>query len=365
MREPLKLGLIGAGGFGAFCLEAYQEMAEVRVTAVADIVVDRAQGVAPEGSAVYPDYQALLADPRVTIVAINTPPHLHAQMAIEAAKAEKHIFVEKPLALSIPDAMKAIAASSEARVRLGIDYVLRHHPLHRLALAVVESKVLGLFQYWSLENFAADDTLLPDHWFWDLNRSGGIHVEHGVHFIDLCNQLSGRSPDHVSGNYQAREDGRIDRVSATLRYGDKVLATFYHSFNQIGRFEQTTIQIGCARGHIVIDGWIPTRLTLRGFVDDSGLSTLVDHFGDQLRIIDRYDGAAATMTHGGLTERVSFVVQATAKIPDRRLAYKRAIQSGMRDMVAAIHTGQPLRVSPDDAMQSLVVALAASDYLRE
>lgn len=365
MREPLELGLIGAGGFGAFCLEAYQEMAEVRVAAVADIVEDRARSTAPEDAAVYLDYQALLADPRITIVAINTPPHLHAPMAIEVANAGKHIFVEKPLATSLPDAMKAKGAASDARVKLGINYVLRHHPLHRLAMAVVRSRALGQFQHWALENFAADDTLPSNHWFWDLDRSGGIHVEHGVHFFDLCNQLSGRSPDHVSGSYQAREDGRIDRVSAALRYGNEVLATFYHSFNQIGRFERTTIRIGCARGHIVIDGWIPTRLTLSGLVDESGLSTLVDYLGDRLRVIDQFDGAEAIMTHGGLTDRISAVVQATAEETDRLLAYKRAIQTGMRDLVEAIYTGQPLQVSPDDAIQSLVVALAASDYLRK
>jgi predicted dehydrogenase len=365
MREPLELGLIGAGGFGAFCLEAYQEMAEVRVTAVADILEDRARSTAPEGAAVYPDYQALLVDPHVTIVAINTPPYLHARMAIEAANAGKHIFVEKPLATVLPDALEAIATAGEARVRLGINYVLRHHPLHRLALAVVESKALGQFQHWSLENFAADDNLLSDHWFWDLDRSGGIHVEHGVHFFDLCNQLSGRQPDHVSGDYQAREDGRIDRVSATLRYGNEALATFYHSFNQIGAFEQTTIRIGCTRGHIVIDGWIPTQLTLGGYVDESGLSILIDHFGERLKVIEQFDGAAATMAHGGLAKRVSAVVQATVEVPDRKLSYKRAIQSGMRDMVNAIHSDKPLQVSPDDAVQSLTVALVASNYLRE
>jgi predicted dehydrogenase len=190
-------------------------------------------------------------------------------------------------------------------------------------------------------------------------------VEHGVHFFDLCNQLSGRQPDHVSGDYQAREDGRIDRVSATLRYGNDALATFYHSFNQIGTFEQTTIRIGCTRGHIVIDGWIPTRLTLGGYVDEGGLSILIDHFGERLQVIEQFDGAAATMAHGGLAKRVSAVVQATVEVPDRKLSYKRAIQSGMRDMVNAIHSDKPLQVSPDDAVQSLAVALAASNYLRE
>ncbi len=78
-EHPLGLGLVGVGGFGVFCLAAFAEMPEIKVTAVADLDVGRAQAAAPAGAAVYRDYEALLADPAVDVVAINTPPHLHAR----------------------------------------------------------------------------------------------------------------------------------------------------------------------------------------------------------------------------------------------------------------------------------------------
>ncbi|MCZ7573444.1 MAG: Gfo/Idh/MocA family oxidoreductase [Ardenticatenaceae bacterium] len=361
MHEPFGVGLVGAGGFGAFCLEAYSELPEVRVVAVADTDLERAQRVAPPRATVSSDYRALLADPAVQIVAINTPPFLHGPMARQAAEAGKHIFVEKPLATSLEEAVAAVEAARAAGVTLSVDYVLRHHQLHRLAAEVVKSRALGAFQHWSLENFATDDNLPPDHWFWDHSRSGGIHVEHGVHFFDLCTHLAGTAPDEVAGCAQQRPDGRVDRVSATVRYGRRVLATFYHSFNQIGRFERTTIRLNFARGHIVTEGWIPTDLTLWGVVDEAGLGRLEALFGDRLEVRERFHGAASTVQHGGVTEHLAAAVAAEARAPERQLEYKRAVQAGMRDLVAAIRDNRPPEVSAADGLLSLAVALAASD----
>jgi predicted dehydrogenase len=361
MSEPLGLGLVGAGNFGAFCLQAYDEMPEVTVIAVADVDLERARSVAPRGVQVCGDYQALLADPAVQIVAINTPPFLHGVMARQAAEAGKHVFVEKPLATSLEEATAALRAARAAGVWLGIDYVLRHHPLHRLAAKVVRSAALGEFQHWSLENFASDDALLPAHWFWDSERSGGIHVEHGVHFFDLCNHLVGAAPDLVSGCAQRRPDGRLDRVSATVRYGERVVATFCHSFNQIGRFERTTIRLNCSRGHLLIEGWIPTDLTLRGWVDEAGLSTLQSLFGDRLQTRERLHGAGSTVRHGGVTEHIVAVIEACASAPDRWQEYKLGVQSGMRDLVTAIRENRSPEVTADDALLSLAVALTATE----
>jgi predicted dehydrogenase len=287
-------------------------------------------------------------------------------MVRQAAQAGKHVFVEKPLATTMEEAAAAVQAAQAAQVQLGIDYVLRHHPLHRLAAEVVHSGALGEFQHFSLENFAADDNLLAGHWFWDPVKSGGIHVEHGVHFFDLCNHLSGAAPDEVWGSAQQRADSRVDRVGAMVRYGDRVLATFYHSFNQIGRFEQTTIRLNCARGHIVIEGWIPTDLSLTALVDREGLAVLQRLFagrqpGDGLVVVDRFSGLDAIVHHGGATDRVAAAVKARASAPHRQHEYKRAIQSGMRDLVSAIRRGSTPEVGAADGLLSLAVALAACE----
>lgn len=348
MNRPLGLGLVGAGRFGAFCLTAYHEMSEIAIAAIADSEPGHAQAIAPSGARVYGNYRALLADPRVQIVAIHTPPFLHGHIATEAAQAGKHVFVEKPLATSLEEAKSATEAASSAGVQLGINYVLRHHPLHRLASRMVRSEALGEFQHWSLENFASMERLGPDHWFWDQARSGGIHVEHGVHFFDLCNHLAGGAPDEVCGIAQRRPDGRVDRVSAIVRYGDRILATFYHGFVRSDRAERTTLRLGFPRGHIIIEGWIPTDLVLVGFIDQAGLAQLERLLGHPLAVTERL--------HDSLV-----AVEARVRAPDRQEEYKRAIQAGLRDLVAAIRGEHPLEVTSLDGLLSLAVALAARE----
>jgi predicted dehydrogenase len=281
-------------------------------------------------------------------------------MARQAAEAGKHCFVEKPLATSLEEAVAAVTASQNANVQLSVNYVLRHHPLHTMAAAIIRSGALGPLGHFSLENFAADDDLSPGHWFWDLDQSGGIHVEHGVHFFDLCNHLAGRPPTEAWGSTQRRPDGRQDRVSATVRYGDQILATFYHSFNQIRRFEHTTIRLHCLRGQIGLEGWIPTHLTMQGLVDSHGLETLRALLGDRLQVRERFGGEAALFHHGGASEEIVAVVYARDSAPNRHLEYKLAIQAGMRDLVGAIRENRPPAVSSADALSSLAVAIAAS-----
>jgi len=107
MGEPMAdqsavgIGLVGAGAFGEFCLAAFAEMSEVRIVAVADTDLARAQNAAGHYQAVaYPTLDALLADPQVQIVALNTPPFLHGAQGLAVLNAGKHLFCEKPLALN-------------------------------------------------------------------------------------------------------------------------------------------------------------------------------------------------------------------------------------------------------------------------
>jgi predicted dehydrogenase len=363
-EQPLGLGLVGVGGFGVFCLAAFAEMRDIKVVAVADVDLPRAATAAPMGAAVYNDYQTMLDDPAVQIVAINTPPYLHADMAIRAAQAGKHIFVEKPLATTVEDGLAIRRAVAEAGIQITVEYILRFHPLHQLAARIVRAGAFGAVRHFSLENFATDETLLPGHWFWDAAQSGGIHIEHGVHFIDICNHLINSLPNSVLGTMQQRADGRVDRVSATVQYGNEALATFYHSFNQIRSVEQTTIRITCERGHLTLSGWIPTELTLAGLTDSAGLTALRNIIGRSLHVVETFEGNAAIFSHGGSTETLAVSVSAEVLAQDRQGDYKRGIQAALQGLVMAINEKQPLDVTLGDGLRSLAVAAAATESTR-
>lgn len=357
----LGLGLVGTGAFGEFCLDAYNRMEEIDVVAVADINLERAEAIAPPTARCYRRYEELLSDPNIDIVSINTPPNFHAGIAIEAANLGKHIFMEKPLAISLVEAVEVAKCTQNAGVKISINYVLRHHPLYKLVFLLTHNKALGTLQHWSLNNYATDDNLDSGHWFWDQTISGGIFIEHGVHFFDICNQVVKQPATNVSGFSQKRVDGRIDRVCASVQYGDEVLATFYHAFNQIGRIEKTTIRLKCTHGQMEIIGWIPTELRLHGLVDERGLAELQGCFGDKLTIVDRFEDTAIPYHHGSISERLIASVSAVVKVPDRQAEYQRAIQAGMRDLVFAIHQNRSPGVTIEDGMSSLALATAATD----
>lgn len=345
--HPIGVGIVGLGRFGEFLLAAYAEMEEVRIVAVCDADRERARFCAPKGARVHGEFEAMLADPEVAVVVIATPPYLHAPMAIQAARAGKHVLVEKPLAINLEEAKAAIEEARANGVLLTVDYVLRFHPLHQLALRLVREKVLGDLQLFALINLATQEGLDPHHWFWDEKKSGGIHVEHGVHFFDLCNQLVGCVPSSVQGYAFLGAQGHVNRVAAVVQYGHKVFASFYHSFDRPRCVERTTIYLGLTRGQMILEGWIPVRLVLLGLVRPQELTCLQQALGRPPEILG---------THGPWVQ-----VQAEVVHPARQEEYKRALQALMRDFVGAISEKRPPLVTPEDALASLTVAIQARE----
>ncbi|MEM3553664.1 MAG: Gfo/Idh/MocA family oxidoreductase [Candidatus Bathyarchaeia archaeon] len=344
-EHSIGVGIAGLGRFGGFLLHAYEEMEEVRISAVCDTNSELARALAPKGVQVYERFEDMLQDPAVEVVVIATPPYLHASMAIQAAYAGKHVVLEKPLATSLEEAEAAVKAARENKVLLTVDHVLRFHPLHQIALRVVRERVLGDLELFTLVNLATNEGLDPQHWFWDVTKSGGIHVEHGVHFFDLCNQLVGSTPTSVQGYAFVGTQGRVDRVAAIVRYGHKVFAKFYHSFNRPRCVERTTIHLGLTHGEMILEGWIPVRLILYGLV-----------IPEKLRMLQQWLGTTPEILgfHGPFVQ-----VQAEVTRPARQEEYKRALQALTRDFVQAILEKKVPLVTPKDALASLAVAVQA------
>lgn len=360
---PLGVGLIGYGGFGRFILEVLSEMPEVEVVAVADVDEARRQEASWDfGARPYANANELLSAPDLDIIVVSTPPYTHASLSAAAARAGKHVFCEKPLAVTLDGAETSIAAAEQNDVCLTVDYVQRHNPLNRRLRALLQRGVLGPLLHMSLENLATDEPLQPGHWFWDRERSGGIWVEHGVHFFDLFRWLSGERAEAVSAAARTRPDGSQDRVWATVRYSDQLIATYLHAFTQPQRFEQTTIRLSCARGYATLHGWIPTRLEVEGMVDEEGLEWLRSWSEVELQIVDRYTGKSQNGWAFGGPYQVSARVRVNWELREGKEAvYREAVRAGMADFVTAIRDPEHMpEVKPSDGRESLAVALAAT-----
>ena len=360
--DPVRIGLIGPRGFGAFCTGAYHDADSARVVAFAsrDAAILRTLAERYDVPRTYTNWREMLKDPIVEAVHIVTPPDKHAEMAIAALEAGKHVFIEKPLATTNADAQAIIKAAGKAGKVVGINFVMRYDPLYQAVEIIARSGWLGALTHVGFENYASDEGLGDDHWFWDPVASGGIFVEHGVHFFDIVGAIVGSPAQGVSGKAWTRSDGtgKQDRVLALVTYENGIEASFYHAFNRPGALERQTAHFAFERGHVTLYGWIPTSLDLTAIVDEAGragLETLLP-----LEVIE--GGAPHTIRGGGKPFEVSALVRARWSLGGPTPVYLKAVQDAMADFAAAVRspTHTPL-VTAEDGAVSLRVALAAQE----
>jgi len=123
----------------------YARHPHARLVAVCDLNPQRAQEVAARYGAArwVTDYRELLADPAVAAVSVATPDFAHAEPVIAAARAGKHVLVEKPLATTVAEGEAMVAAAGEAGVHLVVDFHNRWSPLFNHARAAVAGGELG------------------------------------------------------------------------------------------------------------------------------------------------------------------------------------------------------------------------------
>ena len=118
MAVPLGLGMVGAGGFGLFCIGAYVELSKVRIVAVAEIDQERARAVAPPGSRAYGRYSTLLADSEVESVPINTPQQSQLRIASRVnATQGNRILIRAPENACYSLTLPSVIARSERLLR--------------------------------------------------------------------------------------------------------------------------------------------------------------------------------------------------------------------------------------------------------
>ncbi|MDX3072635.1 Gfo/Idh/MocA family oxidoreductase [Streptomyces sp. NPDC088354] len=271
----LGVGLAGCGAFGAYLLDAIAGLPDVRIVACADADRDRAAALARRhGAAVCPDADALAAFPGVDVVALATPPVTHADLAVGALRAGRHVFSEKPMATTLDDALRVEAEAGRSAGVLVVDHVLRYNPVLRVLERLRGEGLLDPLVRFAFENDAADEALDPGHWFWDPAHSGGIHIEHGVHFFDAARALMGSDPVAVQGTAVRRDGGDpagvVDIVVATATHPGGAVATHTHSFTHAHRAERQLMRLDYGFAEARVTGWIPTYATITAWTDEDG-----------------------------------------------------------------------------------------------
>lgn len=329
-----RIALVGAGAFGRFCIAAYRATPDLDVVAVADPDETALARVDGSGAFLTTDWREVLARPDVDVIHIAAPPWLRREIVDEAMAAGKSVFCEKPLALTLDEADAMIEGASRAGVALGVDYVMRHHAAYRLLNALARSDVMGNVRSISLVNFA--QAMSSDHWFWDRERSGGILVEHGVHFFDAYGQIAG-SAASVRGFAPRRG---VEEVA--VEYRNAAIGRYYHEFAFPQSLERLVGIAFFESGYVEIEGWMPERISGELLAPASRVEEVARDVGVDLQIAE------------------NTVTRFSGDLGDRTAAYKAGIVSGIRDVIRRHrdHSYQ-MAVPPEDARSSLALALAA------
>jgi predicted dehydrogenase/glycosyltransferase involved in cell wall biosynthesis len=225
--SELGLALIGCGEVTrAKHLPALRRVPGVRVVAVADPLAAQRERVADAFRVPYrvAGVEAALALPGVDAVGVAVPPEQHAAVAIAALRAGKHVWIDKPLALTVADSLAIMRAAEETSAVAMIGFHMRYHRLVGELRSFVRSGHLGRIEsIHSVWNSPRDGEGLPA-WRWRREHGGGALIEIGVHHFDLWRFLLDTEVVEV---FASSRDGERDDenaiVTATLENG--VLAT--------------------------------------------------------------------------------------------------------------------------------------------
>lgn len=247
---PLRWGIIGAGRIARKFVAAVQPSEEAVVTAVASRDPERASAIAAElGIArAHGSYEALLADPEVDALYIGLPNGMHAEWAIKAAQAGKHILCEKPLGSNRAEAEQMFVAARDNRVWLMEAFMYRFHPRTLRIKELVDSGAIGAVR---LIRAGFSFTLgRPDDVRWQADMAGGAIMDVGCYCVNLARMLIGVAPEQVWATARWSAGGVDETLAGTLEYPGGAIAHIACSF--AGGFQQQTQIVG-SDGLIEID----------------------------------------------------------------------------------------------------------------
>lgn len=258
----VRVGIVGVGFMGMVHYLTYQKVENAAVVGLCDSVPTRLAGdwtdikgnFGPAGKqmdlsgiATYDNVDDLLADESVDLVDICLPPAAHADVAVKAMNAGKHVFCEKPMALTIDDTERMVAASQETGRTLMVGHVLPTFPEFDFAIRTARGGEYGKLLGGHFRRVISDPSWLPH--FYDPNKVGGpmldLHI-HDAHFIRYLfgkpqavtshGRMRGEVVEYFNSQFQF-EEGYV--VSATSGVICQPSRSFLHGYEI--HFEKATL----------------------------------------------------------------------------------------------------------------------------
>ncbi|WP_144577921.1 aldo/keto reductase [Agrobacterium sp. DE0009] len=230
--QPIRWGIIGPGTIARTFADGIANSRTGRLEAIATRNPDK-PGLAEAfaGARIIHGYDALLADPDIDAVYIATPHTGHAEWAIKAVRAGRHVLVEKPIALSAYDADAIFHEAKKAGVFAGEAYMYRLHPQTAKLLELVKARAVGDIRIirssfgFNMGSFRADHRLFANE------TAGGGILDVGGYPVSMVRMIAGtvdgkpfEEPEKVAGAAHLGQSGVDEWASAVLKFANGIVA---------------------------------------------------------------------------------------------------------------------------------------------
>lgn len=258
MTEKLRFGLVGCGVIGPMHAQAISSLPDAELSAVADLVIERAQRLAVQyGAHAYSDMGEMLARERLDVVTICTPSGMHGEHACRAMRAGCHVIVEKPMEIRLEAIDEMLRVQQERGVKLAIISQHRFDPAAQQVRALLDEgafgrMVLGHAQipWWRSQGYY-DSGDWRGTWRLD---GGGVLMNQSIHWIDLLQWMMG--PVKSIAAYTDTLAHRMeteDAAVAVLRFASGALGTITATTGAYPGLA-TRLEIFGDKGSAVIEG---------------------------------------------------------------------------------------------------------------
>ncbi|MDJ0866418.1 MAG: bi-domain-containing oxidoreductase [Myxococcota bacterium] len=279
------IGLVGAGSFGqSVLLPALQGTERIEPIAIASAGGTTARRIGEQYGfrTATADADEVIGHPDVRAAFVLTRHDLHAPLVVKALEAGKHVFTEKPLALT-GDELDAIARAREASpgdVMVGFNR--RFAPLVR----AIEAQYAGR-SHPLVMHYRVNAGFIPgDHWIHDPVEGGGRILGEGCHFIDLLHHLAGAPPTRVfaeaiAGDTRYRGD---DNVVITLRFADGSVGTVTYTALGDSRLSKEYLEVFGEGRVAILEDFRTLKLVAGGRVKTQRSANQDKGFGEEMRL---------------------------------------------------------------------------------
>ncbi|MFB3890902.1 MAG: Gfo/Idh/MocA family protein [Phycisphaerae bacterium] len=269
----MKVGVVGLGFLGMMHAKNIRTLPNAELAAVCDVQPHRLEGMMTAGNIdvgagrvdlggakKYTRFEDMLADSALELIVIVTPTYLHAEMAVAALKAGKHVFCEKPMARTAKEASSMLAAAKKAGRGLMIGHCLRFWPEYVAVKEMIDSKRYGRVRGATFRRIGGTPRWGFENWFVDSKRSGHCALDMHIHDVDTAQWFFGK-PSRVRAAGTVTADGGVSHVIARYDFADIDMVTaegaWFHdgypfSMAATIEFEQATVEYDSSKSPTLV-----------------------------------------------------------------------------------------------------------------